>query len=459
VAARAVTQPSLSLAALAEELRDSGRLNALSTGETTTDVRAVLSWSYRALTPDAARLFRLLGLHPGPDISAPAAASLAGLPPPRVRPLLAELTRTHLVVERPSGRYTCHDLLREYASQLAGDEPADERDGALLRVLDHYLQTAHVAVRLLEPARHPVSPGPLRPGVTPEDLDSYEQALAWFTTEHPVLVVAVGHAARTGRDSQTWQLARALVTFLDQGGHWRDWVDTQEAALRAARRLGDRAGQAYSHRSLGLVNALLSRYDDAQPHLRDALDLYHGLGDSTGQARSHLNLASLYAPQGHADRALSHTQQALDLFQAVGDRAGEAIATSNVGWYHAMLGEYQPAITWCERALALLRQLGNRHGEACVWDSLGYAQHHLGQPEEAVTCYGRALDLYRREGDRYHEADTLTHLGDTHQATGDRAAAQRAFEAAAAILDDLDHPDAGPVRAKVRALVSAPTFR
>src|SRR5262249_5876387 len=151
--------------------------------------------------------FRLLGPHPGPDISAPAAASLTGLPPRRMRPPLAELTRTNLLVEHTPGRYTLHDLLRAYATDLAHTIDTDQqRHAATHRILDHYLHTAHTADRLLAPARDPITLAPPQPGVTPERPADHHQALAWFTTEHPVLLAAVDHAAGAGMDTHTWQL-------------------------------------------------------------------------------------------------------------------------------------------------------------------------------------------------------------------------------------------------------------
>jgi NB-ARC domain/Bacterial transcriptional activator domain len=170
VGARAATHPHLPLHTLAGELRDSGdRLGTLTTDDPTTDVRAVFSWSYHALTPDAARLFRLLGLHPGPDISIAATASLAALSLPQVRVLLAELAGANLLVERTPNRYSLHDLLRAYAGDLAHTHDSDQqRHATTHRMLDHYLHTAHTAARQLYPARDPLPITPPQPDVVPE---------------------------------------------------------------------------------------------------------------------------------------------------------------------------------------------------------------------------------------------------------------------------------------------------
>jgi tetratricopeptide (TPR) repeat protein len=453
VAARAATEPHLPLHALHAGLRDrsgGGRLDTLSTDDPATDVRAVFSWSYQALTPPAARLFRLLGLHPGPDTSAPAAASLASLPLPQVRGLLGELTRANLLIEHVPGRYTFHDLLRAYATEQAHTIDTDQqRHAARHRILDHYLHTAHTADRLLDPHRDPLTLAPPQPGVIPEHFTNHQQALDWYTAEHPVLLAAVDHATVTGLDTHTWQLAWTLDTFLDWRGHWHDLAATGQAAVAAAGRLADPTAQANAHRLLAAAYLRLGRLDDAHTQLHHALNLYAQAGDLAGQAHTHLGLSYLRERWARPAEALHHAQRALDLFRAAGHRRGQALALNSVGWCHALLGDHQQALTSCERALPLFQQLDDRTGQAAVWDSLGYAHHHLGQHAQALTCYRNALDLVRDFDDRYNEADTYAHLGDTHHAIGDHEAARGAWQQALTILDQLGHPDAHAVRVKL----------
>jgi tetratricopeptide (TPR) repeat protein/transcriptional regulator with XRE-family HTH domain len=458
VAARAATQPQLSLAALAGQLHDRRhRLNALATGDPATDVRAVFSWSYHTLTDPAARLFRLLGLQPGPDISAPAAASLAGLPPERVRPLLAELTRANLLVEHAPGRYSLHDLLRAYATHLAHSiDPDHQRNAATGRILDHYLHTAQAADLLLAPDRDPISLASPQPGVSPEHPADRRRALAWFTAEHPVLLAAVDHAAATGMDTHTWQLALTLGTFLDRRGHWRDWAATARTAVAAAERLADPTAQARAHRYLAYAHIALGCFDDAHTQLRHALDLHRQAGDRVGQAYIHHGLTQMWERRGRPTEALDHAQRALDLFRAASHRHGRARALNAVGWYHARLGDHQQALTHCRQALALYQELGDPVGQAATWDSLGYAHHHLGHHAQAIDCYQHALSLYRDLGSRYLETDTLARLGDTHHTTGNPTAARTAWQHALTILTDLDHPDADQIRAKLADLNTNP---
>ena len=454
VAARAITEAHLPLHALAGGLRNnssSGRLDTLSTDDPATDVRAVLSWSYQALTPAAGRLFRLLGLHPGPDTCAPAAASLAALPLPEVRSLLGELTRANLLIEHVPGRYAFHDLLRAYATDLAHRLDSDQqRHAAMHRVLDHYLHTAYAADRLLYPARDPIALTPPQPGTIPEHPTDLQQALDWFTAEHPVLLAAVDHAAAIGFDTHIWQMAWTVANFLDRRGHWHDQAAAEQAAVAAAGRLADPAAQASAHRSLALVYIRLGRLDDASNHLRHALDLYAQAGDRVGQAHTHLNLGPVWRRRGRPVEALHHARQALDLFRAADHRQGQAHALNSVGWFHALLGDHPQALTHCQQALTLLQELDDRPGQAHTWDSLGYAHHHLGSHDQAITCYQHALNLYRDLGDRYYEATILTHLGDIHHTTGDPRAARDAWQNALTILNQLDHPDAQAVRVKLR---------
>jgi tetratricopeptide (TPR) repeat protein len=443
VAARAAIHPHFPLQALADELRDSRtRLD--------TNVRAVFSWSYDQLTPEAARLFRLLGLHPGPDISAPAAASLAGTP----RPPLLELTRAHLVSEHAPGRYTFHDLLRAYAAELAHtDDPDTEQRAATHRLLDHYLHTAHTAARMLNPTRDTISLSPPRDGVAPEDLTDHAQAMAWFATEHPVLLAALDlDAIESGFDTHIWQLTWTLDTFLDRRGHWHDQAAAWRIAMDATQRLGDRPAQSRAHRGLAAAYITLDRFEEAHAHLQHALDLCSELGNQAGKAHTHRVLGTVFEQQGRHTEALDHAQQALHLFQTAEHRIGQARALNDIGWYHAQLGQHEQALTACEQALALHRGLGNRNGQAATWDSLGYVHYRLGEFDHAISCYQHSLDLDRELGNRYVEAETLIHLGDTHHATGDHDAARHTWQQALEILDELDHPDARQVRAKLHQL-------
>ena len=456
-AARAAARPRFTLAALATELREaSNRLEALDAGDPAVSVRPVFAWSCQQLSPAAARMFRLLGLHPGPDISIAAAASLAGAAFSHASRHLTELARAHLVTQLRPGRYFLHDLLRAYAAELAhATDDQQARDQATGRVLDHYLHTAARAALLLYPSKEPVVLGPPRPGAAAGQIADPEQALAWFGAEHQVLLATVNLAAQSGFDTHAWQLPWAMAPFLQVRGHWHEWAATQRTALAAATRLGDGAAQALSGRLLGIACTHLGDHDQARGHYASSLTLCQQLGDRLGQAKIHQSLGGLAERQGsHAD-ALGHAEQALRLYQAIGDKTAEAEALSNVGWCHGVLGDYRQARAFCRQAVTPSAQAGHRWAEGNAWAGVGYAEHHLGNFAEAASCYQRALSLLRESGARFHEADTLTHLGDTRHAAGELAQARQAWQQALTILEDLHLPDAEQVRAKLDQVSSA----
>lgn len=452
VAGRAVAHPGLSLGRLADELADPARLDGFTYGDPAADIRAVFSWSYRNLDPASARVFRLLGLHPGPDVSVPAIASLAGTPVVQTAQTLAVLVRASLVSEQVPHRYVLHDLLRAYAAEQVGaHDPEEERQEALGRLFDYYLRTAHAAGLLLHNQRDPINLPPARPGVAVTPIPDRDEAWRWLAREHQALLAAVALAADTRFDTHAWQLAWTLYTYLDRLGAWHEQAVIQDLALAAASRVGDRDGEARAHRNRGVAYLRLEHYDEADSHLRQSLGIYTELGDAIGSARAHLNLGILAERQGRYRSALAHAEQALSLFEAGENLDGKANALNNIGWYHSQLGDFQSALDHCTQALILQQQVGNRYWQAHTWDSLGYVHFRLGRQAEAIHCYEHALALWREAAERYYEATTLTHLGDSHRAAGQPELARGAWRRALEILEQLGHLDAERVRARLRA--------
>jgi len=448
-------RPATPLAELTRELAgQQQRLDLLdAAGDDRTAIRAVFSWSYQNLSQPAARLFRLLGLHPGPDVAVAAAASLAGIAPARARRLLDELARAHLLTEQVPGRFGCHDLLRAYAvEQAATTGSRAGRRAAKGRLLDYYLHSAATADRLLYPLRRQIALTPPRPGVTLDELASHGQALAWLDAEHRGLLAAISLAAENSYDVHAWQLAFSLETFFYRRGHWQDWAATQHTALAAGRRLGDRYAQTLAHSGIANAQIQAGRPADVLGHLSSALRLREEAGDMYGQARVHLYASQALESQGRHDEALVRSRQALLLAQAVGapTKSLQAEALNQIGWELARIGRYPQALRYCQRAVALGEQLGHKHQHPAALDSLAYVYRHLGRHAEAADCYHRAVELFDELGHRYQKAETLTYAGDAYHADSNLAAACRAWEQALAILDDLHHPDAEHLRAKLR---------
>ncbi|HEY4024293.1 MAG TPA: BTAD domain-containing putative transcriptional regulator [Pseudonocardiaceae bacterium] len=456
VAARAAAYPDATLATAAAELRHPPtRLDTLDAGSVTASVRAVFSWSYRELTDPAARMFRLLSAHPGPDISTEAAASLIGGTRAEARQALTELTGAHLLTEHSPHRYTSHDLLRVYATERAvAQDGAQQRRAAICRLLDHYLHTAHAAEGLLNPQWERTALGPPPAGVTPERLADADSALSWFEAERTVLLAASNHAAACGFDTHAWQLPWACKTFLDRRGYWHETVAVLRPALACAKRLDDRAAQGNILRCLGNACAQAGYHDEAGTHLEAGLGLYRALGDKDGEISIRLNLSQACERRDQYGEALSHAEHALGLATEMGSQLGSAKALNAIGWCHTMLGNHQAAVTYCQQAIELCHEVGHQVHEAAAWHSLGCARHRLGQYTLAVEAYQRALALHHDLGDSWYRAYVLADLGETHHANGDPEAAREAWQEALHILDDLNRPDADVVRAKLRHLPS-----
>lgn len=453
VAARAAIHPDFPLAALAAELRTAqGSLDALGGDDPATDVRAVFSWSYQQLSDPAQRLFRLLGVHPCPDVTVRAAASLTGQTVSRTHALLTELAGACLVTAQLPGRYACHDLLRAYAAELAHDrDTTGQLRQALHRLFDHYLHSARAADRLLDAHRDPITIQPALPGAVVDEHTDHEHAMRWLTEELAAILAVVERAGATGFDVHAWQLAWAVAYFVERRGHWEPWAAAQHTALASARRLGDSLGQAHAHRSLGRVHVHLDRVADAVAHLRHAQRLFRDAGDTAGEARVHFDLCWIDSRQGEHRTSLAHAERAFDLFRDIGHLSGQARALNNIAWGHNLCGDHQQALEAAEQALRLNEEIADRFSDADTWDVLGHAHQGLGHHDESIACYERAAALYRDLGHRWAEAETIAHLGDSHHAAGAIGEAHDNWQRALAIFDELGHPDADAIRSTLNA--------
>ncbi|MBD0708269.1 MULTISPECIES: AfsR/SARP family transcriptional regulator [unclassified Streptomyces] len=457
VGARAAVTPALSLTRLVERLRRSRGLDAFTGSDALSDVRAVLSWSYETLSPEAAGLFRMLAVHPGPRVTVAVAASLAAVPPSRVEELLTELARANLVTEDAEGRYAFHDLLRSYATELGEQQDSGARRlSALRRLAEHYLRTAQVASLFMDPSLSPAGlPDKTGRGVRPEVIADVTAAREWFTGEHAALVQTVSRLGDAGLDLACWQLAHLLKTYLFWGGHWDDGVVVQTAALRAAERLDDPTAQAKALRSLASALRWNVREAAGEAHLRRALALFTAEEDLYGQADVHLDLAGRYERRERPEEALHHNEQALALFRALGNRSGEAKALNNVGYFYALLGNHAEALAMCEAARVVFEELGDLRSLALTWDSIGVVHQETGDLDRAVRCFRLSADGLREVGAPHYEALSLDHLGDAEQSSGHPEAAQDAWRRAWELLDALGHDDAEGIRLKLREAESS----
>lgn len=434
VAARAASLPGTPTAQIAAELAEApGSLDGFDGDGAQTGLRAAFSWSYQALSAPAARLFRLLPLHPGPDISAAGAAGLAGVPLRSARALLGELSRAHLVSEDPPGRYRTHDLLLAYAAELGeeNDSPA-ERAAAQLRCLRFYRATGYQAHRrLLASEHHPmIEPGP---GETPLRFASHAEAMSWFTAERPVLIALVDRAARQGWHTDAWQLALGMQHFFERSGRWADWTATGEVALDAARAGGDLVGQARMHRSLAGAAYFRHEHEIAIEHLDRAVELLARLGLHGEMTRAGFNRAMILRAQGRHEEAVRALSAAGGPWLAGQDKLRADVLVI-MGASHADLGRHDEAARCAEQAMALSRGARYKLGIAEAWEVLGQVSAARGELGQAVDCWHRSAAAYQEASAPAPAAEVLALLGDTLAAAGDRDAAVRSWQEALGLI-------------------------
>jgi DNA-binding SARP family transcriptional activator/Tfp pilus assembly protein PilF len=460
----AVSRPGLPLSALVRELADQHRrLDLLDAdGDPHTAVRAVFSWSYRSLGAAEARLFRLLGLAPGADIDAAAAAALAGGAPGLGRAGLDRLARAHFAGITPAGRYVLHDLLRAYAGELAAEhDSAAERQAALTRLLDYYLHGAGTAMDRLFPAeRHRRPPVP-PPGRSVPPVSSGAAAQAWLDAERPALVAMVACAAAGGWPGHATRLAATLFRYLDAGGHAAEAMVVHGHARHAARLDGDRAAEAAALTNLGIAGMRQGLHAEAGRHLEQALELYRAAGDRPGEARVLQNLSLVDIEQGRYQLAAGRLAQALAAYRQTGDRTGQARALVNLAVGALRTQQYPAARTQLEEARALFRATGDQSGEAHALGNLGGVHLETGRYELAAEYLGQAIALCRATGyatgaaycqadlghaylgqGRYREATQQLEQALAHcRASGEPAGEARALTGLGEILGRTGQPD------------------
>jgi tetratricopeptide (TPR) repeat protein/transcriptional regulator with XRE-family HTH domain len=439
-AARAATWPGLSLAELAAQLNsEAERLDVMDVGDTNTSVRAAFSWSYRYLRAASARLFCLLALHPGPDITVPAAASLASTSLARARDLLTELTQVSLLRRHAPGRYAFHDLVRAYARELAGNKGQTEQDAALSGLFDYYLHTAAAAMDVIFPAEKDRRPRVAPPAESELPITDPKLAAAWLDAERTNLIAAA-HAAINDWPRHTTRLAATLFRYLDAGGHFSEAITIHGAARDAASRTGDRAAEAVALTNLGVVDIRLGVEQRAIDHLQQALSLYPGTSDRVGHARALHNLALVYHRLGRVE-AVDLERQALYLHQEAGDRIGQVRALSSLGTMETQDGRYEEAMLLQQQALALSRELGDRSGEAYALAYIGELARYQRRYRLAETQIQQALILFREIGDRNGEAGALADLGATNLRQGHHPQAEDHFRQALAVYREIGDPN------------------
>ncbi len=439
-----------SLAGIVDELRDQlVRLDTLRDPQDAgTDLRAAFSWSYKALRPDAARLFRLLGVFPGVLIRVSTAAVTAGVGLHEARGLIDQLASAHLLNQSSTDRYQFHDLLRVYAAELADAGDPAESEAALLRLIDWYTAVVAAANELIRPdlltsdvVLEPVDGPPL-------GFADHEEATAWCAAERPALAALVRVAAERGWASRAWKLAWLLRGFYTERNERDDWIATGLLAVEATRAASDPLGLQYSANNLGSAYLRVLRTDEGLEALEEArkasvetggsevsvaiLSNLSGayylrsefekseqaaaeaarLASDTGQRtfipHALLNVSASRIGMGAYERAVEAALEARQAFAELGDRYHAALALSNAGEALAGAERYGEAESHCSRALAELRELDADYGCIDVLITLSKIMHRRGRADEATAFGAEALAICQRLGDpRAEEVQTM----------------------------------------------------
>ena len=405
-------------------------------------VAAAFDLSYEDLAPDQQRLFRRLGLHPGADVDAYAAAALDGTGLPAARRRLEALYDQYLLTEPARGRYRLHDLIREHARALAGRlDPDSDRDQAADRLLDYYQHTAALTAeaRLARQSRTKPAPAALTsPSAAVPDLPDQTRALSWARAERANLIACLDQATRTGQHARVVALTAAMAALLRYDGPWTDAITRHTTAVQAARHLGDRLGEANALNDLGVVRRLTGDYPGAARDLEEALGIYRDLGDRLGQANALNDLGVVrYLTGDDYPGATEVQEEALGIYRDLGDRLGQADALNDLGLTRRQTGDYPGAAEAQEEALGICRDLGDRLGEADALTELGAVQQATGDYRGAADAVEAALGIYRDRGERLGEANALNELGGVRRLTGDYPGAAGALEEALGIYRDL----------------------
>lgn len=430
-AERVATHPHLSVSLLVEELAtENERLDGLSTDDDSVAVKTVFSWSYRDLSADAARMFRLIGLHTGSHVRTGAAAALADQPVIQARRILDRLTAVHLLEGLGNDRYRMHDLLRVYAAEQAvAEEKESDRTLALRRLVDWYLHNVYAANHALAPQRH--DPALVRSEFAIDVADfGYDSALEWCEIEMSNIVMATRIANEIGDYVACWKLPAGSFNYLHLRKRWSLWVASHEVGVEGAGLAKDPYGEAWVLNNLAIAYADLRRFDEAKQNFEKALAIRMEIGDRVGQGWTNTGTGFVGFHQSQFDVAAQHFAHALEIFREIGDRHGEGIALANLGAAQSALHEFDRAVPILDEALDLFQDIEDRYGEGYTLVKLGDTYSELKRPAEALDYFQRALEVRQEVGDRWGEGETLHKKGLLLNDIGQRDQARECLRAA-----------------------------
>ncbi|MEV1172154.1 tetratricopeptide repeat protein [Nonomuraea sp. NPDC049784] len=405
-AANLIGRPEKSIGEYLVELQTGDRLDGLTVAhDPQAAVRLTFDHSYHRLAPDRQRLYRLLGLVPGPEISVTGAAALANLEVEDARRALGKLVDAHLVQPRGRDRYGLHDLLRVYARQRAHlHEGQGQCHAALERLLEWYVGRVDAAAELLHPGTSGLLPPSAASAPSPPAFIDTSESAAWLESELANLVATTLYAADHGPHPAAWRVADTLREYFWQRRPMVEWLLVAQAGLDAATVAGDVRAQVSSHLSLCLANRAAGRLQPARQHVATALTLARQIGWTTGQAAALGCRGVVMMLSGDFRQSADDLTQALKLYRHSGRLGGQADSLLDLGLAERELGRLHEAVAHHTEALRLYRQIGSRAGEATALGTLGEIDHDLGRLETARQHLTSALRVHQELGSRFSRA-------------------------------------------------------
>lgn len=473
-AALLVAEPEQSMATLADALADGRHRLTELRYDGNLSVRAAFDLSYEHLEPAQTHLFRLMALHPGPDMGVAAVAAVAGVDETEARRQLRQLRRAHLVQPGSSpDRWRMHDLLRLYSAEKATDSP--DREDAIHRLLEHYVDNVWAAYD------HIGNVAPHTNYRVHRNVDhrfpTRAAALAWLDAEHVNVVALIDFACSAGYPHRAVDLAVGMHDYFDLRKYWNEWVSTHEQARDCAAQVGDLAAEATLLVNLGIVHRQTMQPAAAMSYHRRALSIFRALGDRVGFGRALTHLGTALRDLGRLNAAMLCHQWSLRLFRETQHAQHECSALHNIAVTHRALGRWDMAVEFhlqtmvnyqrlgktlqtgraldflgvayrvlgrmaeaidCHREnIELCEKLLDVHGAAKSNANLAVTYREAGRPAEATECHLAALDTFRTTGPRHTEGAELVELGRTHQRAGRYADAARCWSEALEILETL----------------------
>ncbi|MEU3650062.1 BTAD domain-containing putative transcriptional regulator [Lentzea sp. NPDC034063] len=398
VCARIANNPELPLSDAIQQLtlHAENRLDALDAADPSTDLRSLLSWSYRALTTEAAQLFRRLSLLPGAEFSPRTAASLVAVPLRQATSLVQELTGACLLVPQ-RGRYSWHDLLRDYSREVLEDnENADEIRAAQHRLFDHYLLLAKAGTAAMDP-RTTDCPAPLdvSPGVLPARVFDERSAVAMFDVTYENMLGIIRRATETGFEQHAWHLAWFLRRYLDQSGRIDDLKTCNEIALRAAQRTGDRCGIGYAYRGLARAAWWHNDIDTCMQHLDNATNAFSEAGDPAAEGYTLRQAVGVLATVGRTEAAIDRIERARRLLGHKTPPDLECALLSLTAECLFQQERYEEAINAAHVACDRNLELGQREDLTIALTLIACSHAHLGDFRAAVPFMEEVLRIKR----------------------------------------------------------------